>query len=121
MEEIVKQIHKEARMEVLLRAPPGSPLYCAANLDKLYEPSLVWAPRAPSPFEETGLATIRNMQDCIRRHLGSRDIRSIQATDSGQILAGFSGNGCSPASDLPIYNLALNAMDHGIPISGSAY
>ncbi|TAQ86742.1 hypothetical protein B7494_g4946 [Chlorociboria aeruginascens] len=110
---LVQQIHQDARIEVLLRPPPGSPMYAmskSCQLDQNFPPSQ-WTPREASPEEEKELKKIREMQETIRRHMGSRGVKDITSQDMTDILGKNSGANLDEA--LQRYMNAVNTMDRG--------
>lgn len=103
-------------MEILLNPPPGSPMYTMSAMLNSKEPPLASTPRAASPEELAELQQIRDMQDLIRRHMGSRDMSTISSQDMGDILTeNFAADW---SEKLLIYQIAANAMDQGVPIGG---
>ena len=84
----------------------------AAAQGKLDRNWPVWAPRKPSAAEEEHLRKVRGMQEHIRRHMGSRSMRSFHENDIREILVNF-GDGWAEA--LPYYQDAINPMDQGVP------
>jgi hypothetical protein len=109
----VEQIHKDTRIEVLLRPPQGSPMYAVAAFGKLDENCPPWTPRGASAAEDEEVTKIKDMQELIRRHMGSRSMSSINSRDMRDILVNNFGGGWSDA--LPRYQHAVNAMDQGVP------
>lgn len=111
---MVERIHKDERIGVLLRPPPGSPMYASAKLYKLDENCPAWSPREPSAAEEEQVRKIRDMQGRIRQYMGSRSMSSINSNDMREILVQNFGAGWSEA--LPYYQHAVNAMDQEVPV-----
>lgn len=76
------------------------------------EPSRPWTPREASAEEMAVLKEIRDMQDVIRGHMGSRSLRTISTKDMQEILVNNFGANWSVA--LATYQTAINAMDQGV-------
>ncbi len=109
----IDRIHEEQRMEVLLRASPGSPAYGVAAHQRWDLDCPAWTPREPSQLEQRRLSGVRDMQQRILRHMGSRSMRTISTKDMQAILVSNFGNEWAVA--MPLYQEALNYMDQGVP------
>jgi len=82
----IKTIHKEIRLEVLLRPEQGSSMWAMTardNLDKKCPPQ---TPRPASSMEEQEVRKVRNMQETIRNHMGARGVLNISTGDMQNIL-----------------------------------
>jgi hypothetical protein len=108
----ISRIHKDIRLEVLLRPPKGSPMYALTAMQKLDENCPAWSPRQASATEEEDVRKIKDMQERILRYMGSRSMDSITSQDMSKILVQSFGRGWDDA--LPIYQNAINAMDQGV-------
>tara|TARA_R110002060_G_C2122201_1_gene98767 strand:+ start:574 stop:870 length:297 start_codon:yes stop_codon:yes gene_type:complete len=60
------------------------------------------------------LKKIRDMQEVIRRHMGSRSMSSITSKDMQDVLTQNFGSGWVDA--LATYQSAINAMDQGVRV-----
>ncbi|RYP70732.1 hypothetical protein DL771_005227 [Monosporascus sp. 5C6A] len=106
------ECHKDTRLEVLLRPPPGSPMYVMAKSMGYDENCPPWTPREPSATEAQKIKEIRDMQETIRRHMGSRGVSNITSGDMREILVSNFGNRWSQV--MKVYQDAVNAMDQGV-------
>lgn len=112
--EEIERTHREIRIEVLLRPPPGSPMYVVATSLNLDENCPAWTPRAASAAEQAEVRKIRDMQGLIRSHMGSRSMSSITTRDMQAILtANFADTW---VDEFPYYQTAINAMDQGVRV-----
>lgn len=96
----------EARIDILLEAPVGSPSYA---VNYLIDRSVVSSPRPASSEEMARVQTVRAMQQAIRTRLGAR--REPTSQDIMPVLMTFGGDW---ATMLPTYQLAVNTMDQGV-------
>lgn len=71
-----------------------------------------WTPRPASAEEEVELQKIREMQETILSHMGSRSMSSITSKDMQHVLIKNFGAGWCDA--LATYQTAINAMDQGV-------
>lgn len=108
----MKKSYKEARMAILIGSPPGSPNYAIAALDKAGTNCPPWTPREASVEEQQELKKTRDMQDLIRRHMGSRSMRSVNSDDMQAILV--DNFGARWSEELQYYQDAINSMDQGV-------
>ncbi|KUJ11649.1 uncharacterized protein LY89DRAFT_722756 [Mollisia scopiformis] len=99
----------EARIEILLDAPIGSPSYAFHKRND--EGGLVSSPRSASVDETARIQTVREIQQAIRTRLGTR--RQPTTQDMKAVLLTFGNNW---GAMLPDYNLAVNTMDQGVPV-----
>ncbi|KAL7622535.1 hypothetical protein AAE478_008042 [Parahypoxylon ruwenzoriense] len=106
--------HKDNRIEVLLRPPRGSSLYVVSTSQNLDENCPPWTPREPSQAEVQQLKEINTMQETIRRHMGSRDVKDIDGADMRDILVKNFGNRWPDG--VKTYEYALNSMYRGIQV-----
>ena len=90
-------------------------MYAMAAHGKLDENCPFWAPREPSAVEEEHLKKVRDMQDRIRRYMGSRNMSTINNKDMTKILV--ENFGADWAEALRYYQDAINSMDQGVSIS----
>ncbi|KAK4198876.1 hypothetical protein QBC40DRAFT_330143 [Triangularia verruculosa] len=107
----LKGQHKEARIEYLLDPPPGSP-WRALNAF-MNDPSLVRSLRPATKAEKQKVEEVREMQALIRQRVGAG--KSPSSADMQAVLKTFGPNW--PAM-CPIYSLAANTMDQGVPAGG---
>ena len=110
----IEKTHQDVRMEILLRPPPGSPNWAMAKNLKVDENRPAWTPRPASTEEEAELKKIRDMQEVIRCHMGSRSMNSITSKDMQDVLTQNFGNSWVDA--LATYQSAINAMDQGVRV-----
>lgn len=107
----IKATHQRVRREVLLRPPRGSPSWKLAQGLQLDENCPEWTPRPASAAEEKEIQEIRDMQELIKRHMGSRSISTIDVKDMQEVLV---KNFASELSvKMQTYHEAVNAMDQG--------
>ncbi|KAK2050621.1 hypothetical protein LZ31DRAFT_547905 [Colletotrichum somersetense] len=103
----MKEEHENARIEVLLDPPRGSPSY---NLSKFMDdPSLTRSVRPPTEAEKQKLQEVREMQQRIRQKVGAGNTPS--SGDMKSILSSF---GPDWPEKLPLYMSAANTMDQGV-------
>lgn len=103
----VEQHQDDARMQVLLNPPRGSPSYAVNSPLDSGAPS--WSPRPASDGEQRMVVEVRVMQNKIHSRVGSG--RSPSNADMREILVSF---GAAWPGKVPIYTLALNTMDQGV-------
>ncbi|KAK6065110.1 hypothetical protein SCUP515_11417 [Seiridium cupressi] len=111
---VVESTAKECRLEVLLRPPPGSPMYAMTTSLKLDENCPSWTPRPASPEEAKEVEEIRSMQDIIRKHMGPRGLKNIGTGDMQQILVKNFSDRWSEV--IGVYQNAVNSLDQGVRI-----
>jgi hypothetical protein len=100
--------YDEVRAEVLLNPPRGSPAYAlAADLD---DGAPAWSPRPPSESEQRKVDEVRKMQSAVRERVG--DGKSPTTADMQAILTSFGANWME---HMPLYQLAVNTMNQGVP------
>ncbi|KAI6082766.1 hypothetical protein F4821DRAFT_206245 [Hypoxylon rubiginosum] len=110
----VQEVHKNVRLEVLLRPPPGSPMYVLSTSTGADENCPSWTPREPSAAESVEIEEIRAMQEVIRSHMGARGVENISTNDMRDILVENFGNQWS--AKLQTYQNAVNSMDQGVQV-----
>jgi hypothetical protein len=101
--------YEEGRLLVLMRPPRGSPSYAMSS--KLDDSSLPWSPRPASETEKQTLQEVQDMQELIRKHLGSQ--KEPTSRDMQAILTTFGPNW---VDKLKVYQTAINAMDQGVEV-----
>ena len=109
--DLIQKLQHESRMEILLGAPPGSPAYALAHSLKMDENCPPWTPREASAEETGELQEIKELQDRIRAHMGSRSMKDLKTSDMQAVLTSF---GASWTEMMPRYQSAINAMDQGV-------
>lgn len=100
--------HDEARLDVLLDPPRGSPSYSMhqwLNPDNRLERS----PRPATDAEQQMIGKVREMQDAVRRRIGAG--KSPSSADMQAILSSY---GPDWTSHIQTYTLAVNTMDQGV-------
>lgn len=103
---------EEQRLCIHLEPPPGSPyftMFAAVDGDVPRPTSL----RPLSADEEAKLRKIRDLQAVVRSHLGDR--KKVTNEDMVATLSSF---GEAWAETLPLYQIAINTMDQGVPTTG---
>ncbi|GAB1312837.1 hypothetical protein MFIFM68171_03047 [Madurella fahalii] len=107
----IKADHENARIECLLDPPPGSPSHIIHS--HMGDPPLPRNLRQATEAEQQKLDEVRAMQERIRQRVGVGKAPSSQ--DMQAIL-----KSCGPnwTTMLPIYHLAVNTMDQGVPAGG---
>ncbi|KAI0836738.1 hypothetical protein F5Y06DRAFT_273248 [Hypoxylon sp. FL0890] len=108
----VSDVHRDMRLEILLRPPPGSPSDVRARMMKLDQNCPPWTPREASEAEAKEVEKVIAMQETIRRHMGSRGVREVTSNDMRDILVNNFGNQWSEM--LHTYQTAVNSMDRGV-------
>lgn len=100
--------HDEARLDVLLDPPRGSPSYA---LHQWLSPDnrLERSPRPATDAEQQMIGKVREMQDAVRRRIGAG--KSPSSADMQAILSSY---GLDWTSHVQTYTLAINAMDQGV-------
>ncbi|KAK5112799.1 hypothetical protein LTR85_011133 [Meristemomyces frigidus] len=106
----IKASHEEARIEVLLDPPTGSPSYAMTANAGFGSDAPAWSPRPASEVESRKVAEVTEMQTCIRQHLGDR--KEPTNDDMEAIVTPF-GPACVE-SVLWVYHLAVKTMDRGV-------
>lgn len=107
----IKKEHEAARIECLLDPPLGSPSHAMnASMD---DSSLARSLRPATEAEQQMVTEVREMQALIRRRIGVG--KSPSSGDMQAILTTF---GADWVTRLPIYTLAANTMDQGVPSGG---
>ncbi|KAK4501902.1 hypothetical protein PRZ48_007711 [Zasmidium cellare] len=97
----------EARFNVLLNPPRGSPSY--AMNSRLDNGAPSWSPRPAGDDEKQKIVEVREMQSKIRERVGNG--RSPSRDDMREILMSF---GAAWDQKAEVYTLALNTMDQGV-------
>lgn len=113
----VKQRQKETRIDIFIVAPPGSPRYWVDSWLKLEDncPSSTWTPREASAEEEKQVAEVRDMQEKIRQHMGSRGMdNTVTRKDMADILVANFGSRWEEM--IGVCKDALGAMDQGVHV-----
>ncbi|KAI1211881.1 uncharacterized protein F4807DRAFT_416713 [Annulohypoxylon truncatum] len=108
----VTKTHKDNRLEALLEPPKGSPMDVMARARKFDENCPPRNVRRPSHAEAGEIKKIRDMQETIRQHMGSRGVEDVSSNDMRDILINNFGNRW--VEGLEIYNHALNSMDRNV-------
>ncbi|KAK1980131.1 hypothetical protein LZ30DRAFT_595392 [Colletotrichum cereale] len=104
---MMKEDHENARLEVLLDPPRGSPSY---NFRALHDdPSLTRSVRPPTEAEQQRLQEVRDMQQRIRDKVGAG--KSPSSDDMKSILTTL---GPEWPTKLSLYMMAANTMDQGV-------
>ncbi|KAK2058405.1 hypothetical protein LY76DRAFT_593311 [Colletotrichum caudatum] len=104
---VMEEDHANARIEVLLDPPRGSPVYTEnAFFD---DPSLVRSVRPPTEAEQQKVRGVREMQQLIRQKVGVG--KAPSPSDMKSILTSFGRNWDTKVS---LYMLAANTMDQGV-------
>ncbi|KAI1394263.1 uncharacterized protein F4822DRAFT_424741 [Hypoxylon trugodes] len=101
------------RYDVLQRPPPASYAY---RSESAWGSGLPYTPREPCTFEASEAATIRDMQERIRHHMGSR-LAEINCKDMEDILTSLGVNESKRWNIL--FAQAVRCMDVGRPLSYS--
>ncbi|WYZ43703.1 hypothetical protein EsH8_VII_000139 [Colletotrichum jinshuiense] len=101
------QQHEEARIDILLDPPRGSPSYALHSMLDDGAPS--WTPRPATDAEKQTVAQVRKLQEAIRKKAGAGN--SPAREDMVDILTSL---GPDWPAQLPNYQLAANAMDQGV-------
>ncbi|KAH6845738.1 hypothetical protein B0I37DRAFT_447581 [Chaetomium sp. MPI-CAGE-AT-0009] len=109
-EKTLKKDHEEARIECLLDPPPGSPWHV---LNYMNNPSLVRSLRPATEAEKQKVEEVREIQGLVRQKIGAG--KSPSTADMQTILMTFGPNW---STKLPIYTLATNTIDQGVPAGG---
>jgi hypothetical protein len=109
----MKEDHGKARLECLLDPPPGSPCH-VFNAHMYDDPGLVRSLRPATEAEKKEVKEVRELQALIRQRVGAG--RSPSSADMQAILMSFGGNW---TEKLPLYTLATNTMDQGVPAGGN--
>ncbi|KAI0179564.1 hypothetical protein GGR52DRAFT_536660 [Hypoxylon sp. FL1284] len=91
-DKFIQEVHEKMRTEILLRPPPGSPMYVFSTSSKADENCPSWTPRGPSAVETKRIEEIRVMQDVIRSHMGAKGVENITTNDMRDILVTNFGN-----------------------------
>ncbi|KAI1092948.1 hypothetical protein F5B19DRAFT_452383 [Rostrohypoxylon terebratum] len=110
--EEINLAHKENRMEALLNPPMGSPMDVMARGSKWDENCPPLNVRRPSDAEAEELRAIRQMQETIRQHMGSRGVEDVTSNDMRDILVKHFGPRWPDM--MQVYQHALNSMDRNV-------
>ncbi|EKD20833.1 uncharacterized protein L3040_000938 [Drepanopeziza brunnea f. sp. 'multigermtubi'] len=110
----IKDIQHSARKEVLIRPPKGSPDWAFAKGLKLDENCPPWTPRPASVKEEQEVREIKEMQELIKRHMGSRSMSTIGTKDMTDFLAKYFPRDFS--AKMQTFTAATNAMDQDVMV-----
>ncbi|KAF2398897.1 hypothetical protein EJ06DRAFT_544006 [Trichodelitschia bisporula] len=111
----IKTDHEDARIQVLLDPPVGSPAH-VFNL-QWHDPSLTRAPRPATEAEENMIKEVRQIQAMIRNRVGVG--KSPSTNDMKAIIV--EAFGANWVDKLPVYQLATNTIDQGVPAGGHRY
>lgn len=100
--------HDEARLDVLLDPPRGSPSYA---LHQWLSPDnrLERSPRPATEAEQQMIGKVREMQGAVRQRIGAG--KSPSSADMQAILSSY---GPDWTSHVQTYTLAINTMDQGV-------
>ncbi|KAF8864274.1 hypothetical protein BDZ45DRAFT_797380 [Acephala macrosclerotiorum] len=82
----VRQCHKDIRLEIHLQCPRGSPNFAVIVRGEYDENCPPWTPREACIEEARRTGEIRDVQEKIRRHMGNRNMSSINNKDMTDIL-----------------------------------
>ncbi|KAI1776242.1 hypothetical protein F4818DRAFT_457687 [Hypoxylon cercidicola] len=108
---LVPETQKHARLDVLLRPPPGSAMYFLSKTSEHDENCPPWTPRETSAAEAKEIEEIGTMQGVLRSHMGARGVGNISTEEMLDILAKNFGN--PSMARLQTYATAINSMDRG--------
>lgn len=100
--------YDEARIEILLDPPRGSPSYALNKQQGLFD-RLERSPRPATESEKQVITQVKEMQDVVRRKIGAG--KSPSSSDMQVILSSY---GPTWTSHLQTYMLAINTMDQGV-------
>ena len=100
-------IFKEARIELLLVPPPGSPNQF--TYEELDVGCPRWAPRAPSEQEEVEIAKVKKLQGKMMEIMGDR--KEVTSADVKQMVLSVGNNWAGGRKDV---ENAINTMDQGV-------
>ncbi|KAI1097539.1 hypothetical protein F4804DRAFT_327346 [Jackrogersella minutella] len=110
--EAINIAHKVIRHETMLSPPAGSPMDGTARsrkLDKNYPPR---NPREPSEAEAREVGKLKDLQERIRRYMGSRPVSDINGPDTMAILVDAFGDRW--VDGIMDFQTALKAMEQGM-------
>jgi hypothetical protein len=105
----ILKTYEEARLEVLINPPPGSPSYV---INFFHDKTTPWfSPRPATAAENERLQNVLEMQNLIRQCLGPR--KEPTSHDMMTILSRFGSKWDRALSD---YQLAISTMDQGVQL-----
>ncbi|KAK0659434.1 hypothetical protein QBC41DRAFT_287127 [Cercophora samala] len=110
-ESTLKSDHENTRVECLLDPPPGSPSHVMNSY--MNDPSVVRSLRPATEAEQQKVDEVRKIQNLVRQRVGAG--KSPSSADMQAILKNF---GPKWPAMLPVYTLATNTMDQGVPVGG---
>lgn len=113
-QDIIEELHHEVRLQILLGAPKGSPMYAYALMEGLDESCPPWTPRKASAEEEKEVEEIRKIQKLVKEYAGGGRARDLSHNETTDILKKSFGDRW--AEMVPRYQVAVNTMDQGVAV-----